>query len=352
MTKPNPQRERQVALALLVRRHLIGYENEIKAAYARFLNDPSQGKPATAKAKRNGARTSTALAKLIGLPPYHSPGKAKPEAAKHLFEFMKNAGSEHFDLILQYFKNHVITPDYRAEAPPYIRMAIYEVFDAPSSNKAGKVALEGQLKRLQDEARYAPHAVIAAIEETVPQLTARAKLFEGTWNVIRFAHHGRRVVRIAMEIKCHENSRPTFTLYFRTRGMTLSKSKDKYVTIGSLIVLKGGQHVMFIGHEEVREGQPEPDGYPVTIICPTRIARDGPFFGLVQRRHDDGKVFAIKAQFVRDDSKIDELLADNRVGSFESEREISTMGNDIRGFFGLLDELRRFPDDLTGGLVL
>jgi hypothetical protein len=358
MTSQHRERERQVALALLVRRHLIRYEKEIKAAFAKFAAGQSQGagsvKRPKAKPRHHGTRTSTALAKLIGLPSYESRGKSKPEAAKYLFEFLKNAGPDYFDVIYQYFKNNVITPDYRAEAPPYIRMAIYEVFDAPMSGTSvtEDMGIEPPLKQLHEHARHAPHAVIASIEETVPQLVARAKLFEGTWNVIRYSHHGRRVVRLALEVKWHEDSRPTFTLYYRTRGMTVSRSKDKYVVIGSLIVLKGGQHVMFLGHEEAREGQPEPDGYPVTIICPTRIARDGPFIGIVQRRHDDGKVFAIKAQFIRDKDNIDQLFADDRVGSFESEREIQTMGNDIRGFHGLLAELERSKDDLRGGLVL
>ena len=397
MTSQVHERERHVALALLVRRHLIRYEKQIKAAYAALATEPlateplaseppaskpSASKPLASKPlaskplkvagstkrskpkpkpKQHGTRTSTALAKLIGLPLYKSSAKAKPEAAKYLFEFLKSAGPEYFDVIFQYFKNNVITPDYRAEAPPYIRMAIYEVFDAPlsgsltSQSAAGIAAnsiLEGPLWQKQEHARHAPHAVIASIEETVPQLAAKAKLFEGTWNVVRFSHHGKRVVRLAMEVKWHEGSRATFRLYYRTRGMTVSRSKDKYVVIGSLIVLRGGQHIMFLGHEEAREGQPEPDGYPITIICPTRIARDGPFIGIVQRRHDDGKVFAIKAQFVRDASKIDELFADNRVGSFESEREISTMGNDIRGFYGLLAELERSKDDVRSGLVL
>jgi hypothetical protein len=154
-------------------------------------------------------------------------------------------------------------------------------------------------------------------------------------------------------LKCSDEGRPTFKLYFRTHGMTVSKSKDKYVTRGSLIVLKGGQHVMFLGQEEAHEGQLEPDGYPITIICPTKISRDGPFIGLVQRRHDDGKIFAIKAQFVRAKGRsIDELVAANRVGSFERQDEISEMAADIPGFEALLAELRRAPDDVKGGLVL
>ena len=364
MKKRDHQREQRIALALLVRRHLIRYEDEIKAAHAKRAGEQSARdaslKVIAAKAvpKRHGVKTSTALATLIGLAPYDNPGKGKPEPAKYLFDFLQSAGPEHSLKIYDYFKAYVITPDYRSEAPPYVQMAIHEVFDKPwldavVNDNNGDVALDGALKEALDRARHAPHAVITSIEETVPQLTSRTKLFEGTWNAIRYAHHGRRVVRLAMEVKCSEEGRPTFTLYFRTHGMTVSKSKDKYVTRGSLIVLKGGQHVMFFGQEEAHEGQVEPDGYPLTIICPTKISRDGPFIGLVQRRHDDGKIFAIKAQFVRAKGKsIDDLVADNRVGSFEREDDITRMASDIPGFQGLLSELQRTPDDAKGGLVL
>ncbi len=68
---------------------------------------------------------------------------------------------------------------------------------------------------------------------------------------------------------------------------------------------------MFWGHEEPLNGVASPDGYPVSITCPMRITRNGPFMGLVQRRHDDGKIFAVKAQFARENTRtIDELLAD------------------------------------------
>lgn len=365
MKKRDPQREQRIALALLVRRHLIRYEDEIKAALAKRDADEiaaaTSRKPVTANAgvKRHGVKTSTALAKLIRLDAYDNPGKGKPEPAKYLFDFLQSAGPEHSQKIYDYFKADVITSDYRAEAPPYVQMAIHEVFDKPwldavvANDNNGDVALDGALREALDRARHAPHAVITSIEETVPQLTSRTKLFEGTWNAIRYAHHGRRVVRLAMEVKCSDEGRPTFTLYFRTHGMTVSKSPEKYVTRGSLIVLKGGQHVMFFGQEEAHEGQVEPDGYPLTIICPTKISRDGPFIGLVQRRHDDGKIFAIKAQFVRAKGKsIDDLVADNKVGSFEREDDITRMASDIPGFQGLLSELQRTPDDVKGGLVL
>ncbi len=368
MSKRDGQREQRIALALLVRRHLIRYEAEIKAAYAKHANAEaakvaSRKKTTTKTAsKRHGVKTSSALAKLIGLPPYTNPGKGTPEPARHLFVFLQSAGPEYSKQIFEYFKAHVITADYRAEAPPYVQMAIHEVFDRPwldsssaGATKDGEVVevVDGELRDALERARHAPHTVITSIEETVPQLTSRTKLFEGTWNAIRYAHHGRRVVRLAMEVKCNDQGRPTFTLYFRTHGMTVSNSKDKYITRGSLIVLKGGQHVMFLGQEEAHEGQLEPDGYPLTIICPTKISRDGPFIGLVQRRHDDGKIFAIKAQFVRAKGKsIDDLVTDNRVGSFERDDDIARMASDIPGFQGLLSELQRTPDDVKGGLVL
>ena len=352
-TARDADRERRVALALLVRRHMIEYSGDIRSAYMATV-DPAM-RPA------RGVKVSTALAKLIGLPAYHNVNKGKPEPAKHLLDFVQSAGPAHYAKILEYFREHVITPHYRAMAPAYIQMAIYEVFDTPCADGAdawsvqtanGHIPIDAHLKQRQERARYAPQSVIAAIEETVPQLIARAKLFAGTWNIIRYAHHGKRVVRLVMEVTCHEDGRLTFKLYFRTRGMTLANSKDKYVTRGSLIVLKGGQHVMFLGQEETHEGLMEPDGYPITITCPTRISRDGPFMGLVQRRHDDGKIFAIKAQFVRAARSIDEIFAAGRVGSFETDAEIARMAKDIPGFDGLLAELRRSPDDVTGGLVL
>jgi hypothetical protein len=177
-----------------------------------------------------------------------------------------------------------------------------------------------------------------------------AKFFEGTWNVIRYAHHGKR---LAMEVTCTPSGRATFKLYFRTRGLTASKSPAKYVTRGSLIVLKGGQHVMFLGQEETRQDRRRPHDYPVIFICPTRISRDGPFIGLVMRRHDDGKIFSIKAHFLpADGCSMDDLLADNKIGSFEPGKEVDAMASDISGFQDLLSELERKPDDVRGGLVL
>ena len=84
MKKRDHQREQRIALALLVRRHLIRYEDEIKAAYAKRAGEQS-AREASLKAiaaktvpKRHGVKTSTALATLIGLAPYDNPGKGKP----------------------------------------------------------------------------------------------------------------------------------------------------------------------------------------------------------------------------------------------------------------------------------
>lgn len=108
----------------------------------------------------------------------------------------------------------------------------------------------------------------------------------------------------------------------------------------------------FFGHEETQDGGILPDGYQVTITCQTRISRDGPFMGLVQRRHDDGNIFAIKAQFVRANGRsIEEVLAD-KVGSYERPEDIARMSEDIPGFQALMSELRRSADDVSGGLML
>ena len=362
MKKRDAEREQRVALALLVRRHLIEYVDEIKIAYYKKHPKPvAKDKPQT-EAKGHGTKASTALAKLIGLDAYRNPGKGKPEPAKHLFDFVQSAGPEHFAKIWCYFTTHVITPDYRAEAPPYIQMAIHEVFDvqltAELAEELGHIGtaaapIDAALQSALDQARYAPHAVIAAIEDRSADASECAKFFEGTWNVIRYAHHGKRVVRLAMEVTCTPSGRATFKLYFRTRGLTASKSPAKYVTRGSLIVLKGGQHVMFLGQEETRQDRRRPHDYPVIFICPTRISRDGPFIGLVMRRHDDGKIFSTKAHFLpANGCSMDDLLADNKIGSFEPGKEVDAMASDISGFQDLLSELERKPDDVKGGLVL
>ena len=76
MKKRDHQREQRIALALLVRRHLIRYEDEIKAANAkrieRELANAALHIKITAKGtpKRHGIKTSTALATLIGLSAY------------------------------------------------------------------------------------------------------------------------------------------------------------------------------------------------------------------------------------------------------------------------------------------
>lgn len=249
MKKRDAEREQRVALALLVRRHLIEYGDEIKRAYYKKHPKPAAKDEPQTEAKTHGTKASTALAKLIGLDAYPNPGKGKPEPAKHLFDFVQSAGPEHFAKIWCYFTTHVITPDYRAEAPPYIQMAIHEVFDVPLTAElaeelghigTGAASMDPTLQTALDQARYAPHAVIAAIEDRSADASECAKFFEGTWNVIRYAHHGKRVVRLAMEVTCTPSGRATFKLYFRTRGLTASKSPAKYVTRGSLIVLKGG----------------------------------------------------------------------------------------------------------------
>lgn len=348
MTQQDTQRARRVALALLVRRHLIECRDDIRQAHAE-LEPTRRAGP--------GVKVSTALAELIGLPPYANPGKAKPEPAKHLIDFLQGAGPNHYDAIFTYFRDRVITPAYRSAAPAYIQMAIHEVFDGAEATTAANPQTAGQvnpvLAMAARQARYSPAAIIAGIEETLPQLNARARSFEGTWAVIRYAHHGKRVVRLGLEVSCPPTGRPIFKVYFRTRGMTVNRSTAKYVTQGSLIVLKGGQHVMMFGQEEARDEQGEPDGYPVTIICPGRISRDAPFIGIGQRRHDDGKVFAVKAQFIlMKGQSIDDLLAADKIGSFESPAEIAAMASDIPGFDALLAQLMRTGDDIRSGLVL
>ena len=49
---------------------------------------------------------------------------------------------------------------------------------------------------------------------------------------------------------------------------------------------------------------------------------------------------------------MDELLTENKIGSFEGEKEIALMAADIPGFQDLLSELERKSDDVKGGLVL
>jgi hypothetical protein len=99
-------------------------------------------------------------------------------------------------------------------------------------------------------ARYSPQAIIAAIEDTTLIAKLKARLFERCWSILRYSHQGQRVVRLALEVTCHPGARPTFKLYYRTRGMTHQNVKATIVAHGSLIVLKGSQHAMFLGQEE------------------------------------------------------------------------------------------------------
>lgn len=339
------QRERRVALALLIRRHLIVYKDDIKTAYETQL---AANTPPDKHAPQQATKSSTALAKLIGLDPYPNAGKGKPEPAKYLLDFVQSAGPEHFEKIARYFRDHVITAEYRSEAPPYIQMAIHEVFDVEA-----ELEPVAQLRSAYEQARYAPHVILAALEETQPDYAMLGSHFEGVWNIIRYSHNGKRVVRLAATVTTSGTGRPIFNLFFRPYGLTVTSSETVFRTCGSVIVLKGGQHVMFFGHEVGQNPHIVPNRFATTIICPTRVARDGPFIGLMQQRHDDGKIFSIKAQFVRArDVLTEQLIGQGKVGSFESEREIAAMGDDIPGLDGLLAELRRSPDDVKGGLVL
>jgi hypothetical protein len=259
-------------------------------------------------------------------------------------------------VIFNYFRDHVVTPLYRTAAPLYIQMAIHEVFDQLQGAQGVTDTelprtIDAALAAARDQVLYSPHAIISAIEETDAKLRLRAAKFKGVWNVIRFAHHGERVVRLAMEVTHDGVGRPLFKLYFRTRGMTLTQSQDTYTTQGSVIVLRGGAHVMFFGREEHAAQQEVKDDYPVTITCGS--APETPFVGLVQRRHGDGPVFATRAQFIRERTRtIDQLLAQGKVGSFEGDKEIAAMGADIPGLLGLLDQLERKEGDERAGLLL
>lgn len=354
--KRDAERELRGLLGMLLRWHIGFFQDDILAEFAAKFGANADRRTDASKFKSgsSGVKVSTALAKLMDLPAYHNELKGKPEPAKHLLDFLQSFGPAHFQKIYRYSQHVMTAPDYRAKLPTSMHPILDQVFEPGSASMSSVQSATPSVQEIDvlEQALSSPHAVLAAIEETLLQFTERAAAFVGRWNVIRYAHHGRRVVRLVLEVTKHSAGRLTFKLYFRTRGMTVSKSREFYVTRGSLIVLKGGQHVMFWGHEEPLNGVASPDGYPVSITCPMRITRDGPFMGLVQRRHDDGKIFAIKAQFVRENKRtIDELLAD-KVGSFEGQEEVARMLDDITGGDALLAELRRRTDDDCGGLVL
>lgn len=367
MREDDKERTRRVALALLLRRHLLEYPDEIKAAYLKAKADGAlpernvsrkrrRGAASAKKkgtAKVNGVKASTALAQLIGYDDYDNDTTGKPEAARHLFEFMQSGASEHYQKAYDYFAT-VVTPDYRAKAPLYVQLAIYEVFERPPEND-GAQAVAPEEPAYVSHHRRSPPALISSIEETLPRFTRRAQVFDGTWNVIRYSHTGHRVVRLALQVEQNGFGRRVFKLYFRTREMTTGSDQTaRFTTHGSLIVLKGGDYVFFFGQEEAQPGDATPDGYPLSIICPTRIVSNGPFIGLVKRRHDEGVVFAIKAQFIRaeEGATLDKLLGQKRIGSWETEQEIAENMADIPNWKTLLEQLTRDPQDRRGGLVL
>ena len=183
--------ECRAALAAIVSRHTKLYARQIVSSYyakvSELTTDPVEKRSTGPSVKQNepthGVKVSTALAKLIGLPAYHNEKKGKPEPAKHLIDFIQNAGPAHFDKILSYFRDQVITPEYRAAAPTWIKMAIYQVFDMPASfiGASDSFALDAlvgphyeTLSGEREQALCSPHAVIAASEETLPQFTERA----------------------------------------------------------------------------------------------------------------------------------------------------------------------------------
>ncbi len=103
MKKQNLNREQRIALALIVRRHLIRYKDEIRMEHAAWEEQHALAagegifELAEARKSRPGVKASTALAQLIGLPPYPNANKGKPEHAKYLLDFLNSAGPAHVD---------------------------------------------------------------------------------------------------------------------------------------------------------------------------------------------------------------------------------------------------------------
>lgn len=235
------------------------------------------------------------------------------------------------------FCTTILTPQYRTDVPPYIQLAINTAFGetlppaSPSSMPINVIA------RIQDY--------------NTDRLDQLSRVFQGTWDIVRYSHHGERVVRGAMDVRppMAGLSLPTFTIYFRTNHLTETKSETVYKTEGSLFVLAHSIHVCFLGCEDA--------GYPLTIIAPLKDDHDEPFWGLVQRRHHGAKVvFAIKAHFSRAavGTTIDTLKNERKIGSWSDADTdaMATMRGDIPGLDNILAKLRDYLPRGRGGIIL
>jgi len=273
--------------------------------------------------------TSTDLSRKFGLPVYI--GARKKETAHELNQFMQKANPVHSIKIRDGFAK-LLNDEYRKDTPVYIKHAIHVVYDRGPN---------------RSQITSSPHNVISGIRDPTPGAgRAVSELLSGVWNVVRYAHHGERVVRAAMVIEeaNDENGHdlPTFTIHFRTFVMTGTPAK--LVVTGSIIPLRRGEHLMFLGQEGT--------DYPLTIMVPKVLDKNTPFIGLVQRRHHErGAVFAIKAYFCRADvSSIDELSP--RIGSWVEEEALKEILADIPNIPRILRSLQISPPNIRAGLIL
>ena len=277
--------------------------------------------------RRNNKRSLLAL--LMNLP-----GDDNEKATK-LTKFLQHpeqaAHKETIRLAQAYFTPRLPEILLSAAAPAYIRVAVRELFFGAHA--------------FDPVTRYSPTGIINFIEEHDEKHVDKIDDFAGIWHVIRYSSDGTRVLRLALRVRKQETLHWRFRIYYRTFDMmAVEKPRPLLQTRGSLILLRGGDHVLFAGQEESRERNGNPEGYPLFITASTLQAKRLPFLGLVQRRDADAQVFAIRAAFhPADEPDIDDLR--DKIGSWDENIAIEEIKPDIPDILTVLQRLVRPESD-------
>jgi hypothetical protein len=318
------ERAQSVALTYVLRWHLLHNRDLILE-----LPQPARA----GDGQRRLSKPAGILAAVMGLEPLKK-GNGQ-QYAKILLDFMDKGSSPYLQEIRSYVEAEVLdNPRYMRDVPAYISLAIANAFP---HRPVGPHVLQERV-----EALSAPRQVASTIEDPND---ADLSFFYGVWYFIRRSHIGDRFVRGVMCVE-NGNSRPIFTMWFRTEDMT-KQSIAPYVTHGSLIKLRG-RHVKFFGQEAADPGKAAMDGYPVSIICRTMgLPPNGPIKGIVERRHEDGSVFSVEARFLRDlGTKVDkdgkfgfESSLIEKCGSWARKEAIDNIKVDIPSIAGWIDDL-------------
>lgn len=248
------------------------------------------------------------------------------------------------------FKTHILNAEYCSALPLYVLHAVHEVFPDLAMNGFDREKLATSARRTSPLLFINRFAVYDK-----KRIVALTQAFEGLWNVIRYSHHGKRVVRAALSVSEPDPDTtthpfPTFTIHFRTNMITGDKETSPYANDGCLLPLESQRHMMFMGVEDT--------DHPLTIACKMRKMPAGKiparFEGIVQRHHtDDNVFFAMPVAFIRASKVPIKDVPLDKIGSWDEASAIEQMRADIPDIETILERLRRRrANDGRAGLIV